>query len=396
MTRVRISKPSPKSEPTGIDRLYKRVGIRKISFYYKFPDNREETLASAPSRDRAAVAAAERIAKRQALDIQAGQVIVGSVADAIERFEEEVDQNHFLAQGVDAKAVRKSTYRRLTQFFGRMDPKRLEMIHGYQYLDARAKAGAPAGANKDMALMSTMCRYWIKWGVIRANPFIGLMLNETDRDVRTIERRQVLKFYLWSLKQQQAYRTMGIAAMFCYLTGYRAAEVRPYHMSGLTDEGVRVVGAKRKKGEAPTVKLRLWSPRLRTVVERAKRGRKVSSVFLFPNRKGRMYSKSGWASVWQDAMYAYIGARDPAIASEWEAKKVREKAQRAGAPAAAVPLKLTEHPDYFALSDARPAAITSKLENREADAYDFAAHASPATTHRNYDRRKVKKASATE
>ena len=393
---VRTSKPSPKSEPTGIDRLYKRVGARKVSFYYKFPDSREQTLATAPRADRAAVADAERNAKRQALDIQAGQILVGSVADAIERFEDEEDARHFLSQGKDAKAVRTSAYRRLTRFFGRMDPKALEMIHGYQYLDARAKSGAPAGANKDMALMSTMCRYWIKWGVIRANPFTGLMLNETDRDVRTIERRQVVRFYLWSLKQDQAYRTMGVAAMFCYLTGYRAAEVRPYHMSGLADEGVRVLAAKRKKGEAQSVKLRRWSPRLRAVVERAKRGRKVASVFLFPNRKGQMYSKSGWASVWQDAMYAYIGARDPEIAAEWEAKKARERAQRAGALAPSVALKLTEHPDYFALSDARPLAITKKLDNQDRDAFDFAGHANPATTLKNYDRRKVKKAGATE
>ncbi|WP_155628993.1 tyrosine-type recombinase/integrase [Burkholderia stagnalis] len=207
-----------------------------------------------------------------------------------------------------------------------------------------------------MALMSTMCNYWIQWGLIKANPFVGMMQNKAEKDVRAIERHQILRFYLWALRQDQAYRTMGVAAMFCYLTGFRAAEVRPYHVPGLTDVGVRVVGAKRKKGEAQTVKLRHWSPRLHAVVERAKRGRKVDSLFLFPNRKGQMYSKSGWASVWQDAMYA----------------------------------------DYFSLQDIRPAALTTKLENRSADAYDFAAHSNPSTTHRHYDRRKVKAASATE
>jgi hypothetical protein len=57
---------------------------------------------------------------------------------------------------------------------------------------------------------------------------------------------------------------------------------------------------------------------------------------------------------------------------------------------------LVEHPMYFSLLDIRPAAITKKAEQRAADLYDFAAHANPATTHRHYDRRKVKKASATE
>ncbi|WP_175958424.1 hypothetical protein [Burkholderia sp. BCC0405] len=177
--------------------------------------------------------------------------------------------------------------------------------------------------------------------------------------------------------------------------------MRPYHTSGLSDAGVLVVGAKRKKGEAQTVKLRHWSPRLRAVVERAKRGRKTDSLLLFPNRKGLMYSKSGWASVWQDAMYAYIGAYDAEIAKEFEVKKMREAAQRIAnrinrPVKGGMELMLTKHADYFSLQDIRPAAITTKLTNRDSDAYDFAAHSNPGTTHRHYDRRKVKAASATE
>lgn len=57
---------------------------------------------------------------------------------------------------------------------------------------------------------------------------------------------------------------------------------------------------------------------------------------------------------------------------------------------------VTGHPMYFALQDVRPAAITKKFEERSADVYDFAAHANPATTHKNYDRRRIKRASATE
>jgi integrase len=395
----RTSKPSRKAvnEPTGIDRLYKRIGARKVSFWYKYPDGRSETIATVLRGDRPAIAEAERIAKRKALDIQAGHIIAGSVADAIDRFKTEVDPYHFRDQSRDGKYVRNSAYERLTKFFGRMSPMKLETHNGYQYLDVRAKGGAPIGANKDLALMQTMCNYWIKWGIIKTNPFVGMMLNTADKDVRTIQRAHVVKFYLWSLRQKQSYRTMGLAAMFCYLTGFRAAEVRPFHMAGITDEGVKVVGAKRKRGEAATLKLRSWSTRLRVVVERAKRDRAVDSVFLFPNRKGQTYSKSGWASVWQDAMYAFIGASDRAIAREYGIKKQREAAQRVGKPITGeFKLLLTQHPMYFSMLDIRPAAITTKLENRDADAYDFAAHANPSTTHAHYDRRKVKRARATE
>jgi integrase len=403
---ARTSKPSRENhvatnESTGIDRLYKRYGARKISFWYKYPDGRSETLTTAPRGDRAEIAIAERSAKRKALDIQAGQVIAGSVADMIDRFKTDIAPTHFRDQSKDGLGVRNGAYERLTKFFGRMAPNSLETFHGYQYLDQRAKAGAPIGANKDMALMQTICNYAVRWGVIKANPFVGLMQNQADKDVRTIERSQIVRFYLWALRQDQAYRTMGLAAMFCYLTGFRAAEIRPYHMAGITDAGVKVVNAKRKKGESETLKLRHWSTRLRVVVERAKRDRKVASLFLFPNRRGQPYSKSGWGSVWQDAMYTYIGGFDPAIATEYEEKKKREAAQRIARrrdnpTSETVDLQLTNHPAYFSMLDIRPAAITTKLENRDDDAYDFAAHANPSTTHQHYDRRKVKAAKATE
>ena len=76
----------------------------------------------------------------------------------------------------------------------------------------------------------------------------------------------------------------------------------------------------------------------------------------------------------QDTMLAWIGSMDIAINAK----------------------DLVEHSMYFSLQDIRPAAITTKLRNRNTDAYDFAAHANPSTTHKNYDRRKEKKASTTE
>lgn len=57
---------------------------------------------------------------------------------------------------------------------------------------------------------------------------------------------------------------------------------------------------------------------------------------------------------------------------------------------------IVSHAQYFALQDVRPAAITKKMEQGSTDVYDFAAHANPATTHKSYDRRAVKKARATE
>jgi integrase len=429
MPKHQTSAPSRK-ERTGIDRLYKRVGKRKVSFYYQHPDGTSETLATATLGDRQATIEAERTAKRKALDIQQGVIVAGSVADLIDRFRTDEDPHHYRDQSKDGIAVRRGVYENLIRFFGQMHPTALKTIHGYQYVEARAKAGAPVKAWKELYAFSTICKKAIRWGVMEHNPFTDMDTDPHDKDVRTVERSQVVRFYLWSRRQDNRNaRLMGCLAMFTYLTGFRAAEVRPLLKTAVTKQGVAVEGAKRKKGEAPVLKLREWTPRLRLVVarieqaqvhmaqmpaevvqtlaqitvkiasgmsaksavkeagmkestyyywlKRAKKDERVKpteSTYLFPAKGGKCYTKSGLFSTWQDVMLDYVRSLDAGVTAD----------------------KLVEHRDYYSPLDIRPAAITAKLESRDADAYDFAAHANPATTHRHYDRRKVKKAKATE
>lgn len=80
---------------------------------------------------------------------------------------------------------------------------------------------------------------------------------------RAVTRRQVLRFYLWSLRPRQNYRTLGCAAMFTYLTGFRAVEVRPFLKTGIRADGVVVLSAKCEKGQKVVEKARDWSTRLR-------------------------------------------------------------------------------------------------------------------------------------
>lgn len=391
-----------RKERTGVDRLYKRVGKRKVSFYYQYKDGTSETLAVADTGDRQAVSEADRKAKRLAMDINEGQIISGSVADMIDRFKIDIAPKHYLDQSKDGLAVRNSSYVNLTKFFGKMAPAALKTVHGYQYLDAQAKDGAPVKANKELSLLSTICHYAVRWGMIEANPFTGMMQNKTDKSTRIISRGQVVRFYLWSLRQVPTYRNLGCAAMFCYLTGFRSAEVRPFRVNGLQNDGVKVISAKRKKGELEVAKLREWSVRLRTVVARAKQTHGTARMYLFANSTGGAYTRSGWGSIWSDAMFEWIASFDPVVAKELARKKEWELSYKNAydrdkkIAKFESDFKLIEHHQYFSLMNVRPAAITTKLRNRDADAYDFAAHANPSTTHKHYDNRKEKKASATE
>jgi hypothetical protein len=100
-------------------------------------------------------------------------------------------------------------------------------------------------------------------------------------------------------------------------------------------------------------------------------------------------------------MFDWITSFDQQVAAELAAKREWEVLYRAARKTGVYiapheGYKLSDHPDCFALSDMRPAAITTKLRNRTDDAYDFAAHANPATTHRHYDRHTERRAKATE
>ena len=428
MKKLQTSKPS--KERTGIDRLYKRSGRRMVSFYYQHPDNTNETLASAPAGDKQAIREAEVVAKRKAIDIQQGKVIAGSIAEVIERFKSEVDPEHYRDQSKEGIAVRNGIYRNLTAFFGKMAPQSLKTIHGYQYVEARAAAGAAKKAWKELYTFSTICKKAVRWGLMDANPFVDMDTDVFDKDVRAVVRSQIIRFYLWSQRQDNRNaRLMGCKALLTYLTGFRTAEVRPMLATACTPQGIAVVGAKRKRGEAEVMKLREWSPRLRMVVKRTEQARKYmppipaetsatlaniavliakgesakkatalsgmkestyyywinrikkdervkpqESAYMFPTAAGSCYTKGGLTSTWQEVMLAYVKTLDQAVTEK----------------------SLTKHPEYYALMDIRPAAITAKLDKRAADAYDFAAHADPSTTHRDYDRRKVRRAAATE
>lgn len=148
---------APAWEKTGIARLYKRVGKRRISWIYKHLDGRSQTLASAVLGDRAARYDAERLASKLTVEIQQGVVVAGAVSEMIERFELKEDPTYYQDQSKDGKKIRKGMYTNLIKFFGRMVPAELTVRHGYQYLEDRAAAGAPIKANKELSQFSVIC-----------------------------------------------------------------------------------------------------------------------------------------------------------------------------------------------------------------------------------------------
>ncbi|MFF7399831.1 hypothetical protein ACFZAI_25495 [Achromobacter sp. NPDC008082] len=127
-----------------------------------------------------------------------------------------------------------------------------------------------------------------------------MMTNRFTTWAELVSRRQVLRFYPWSVKQRQNCRVMGCAAMFTYLTEFCPSENRPFLKTGLTSYGDIIFSTKRKKGLFEVLKIGEWSTRLR---DRAKTG----SKYLFAPKKALRGTRSdGSESSWKGAQLAWI------------------------------------------------------------------------------------------
>nr|WP_249179737.1 hypothetical protein [Burkholderia dolosa] len=143
--------------------------------------------------------------------------------------------------------------------------------------------------------------------------------------------------------------------------------MRELHRQSIRPEGVEVPIGKRKAGEQQRVKLVLWSPQLKAVIDEALALQRTSSVHVFGNTAGRVYTHSGWNTNWSRLMGYY------------------EK----GAQARGVPF------ERFALRDMRPAAVTDRQEEGDDRIIDATGHADERMINKTDDRRRARKVRAT-
>ncbi|KUZ95460.1 hypothetical protein WI40_17160 [Burkholderia ubonensis] len=60
--------------------------------------------------------------------------------------------------------------------------------------------------------------------------------------------------------------------------------------------------AKREAGEQQRLKLVMWSPELKAVIDEALALQRTSSVHVFGNTAGQVYTRSGWNTNWSRQM----------------------------------------------------------------------------------------------
>lgn len=160
-----------------------------------------------------------------------------TVYDLIDRYLKEISPTK-------AESTHKSNLsaaKNLLKRFGHMNPLMLRARHAYQYLDLRAREGAPVRANREFALLSTIMTHAVRWGVIDSTPFQGIIRNpEKPRD-RLVTNEEVAIFYKYCPRWLQLYVDLKLA------TGLRQKDMLELNSKNWVDTiGLRVHTSKGK------------------------------------------------------------------------------------------------------------------------------------------------------
>lgn len=365
--------------PDGLPfRLYARHGKHKVSFGYKLPDGTWAFRLSAPAGNREAIAAIRKEAIERAEILNGDAVEPGTCEALIARYfkwQESMPKGSEMRKAQITLDENRRESLSLIKVFGKLAPADIKPKHVYGYLDKRAEKGAPAKANKEIALLSAVLEYGRRRGELETNPCRGIKYNPTKPRQKVV-RLADLEFALEVARSRpasdknadaSAYVTQALCAMAAYLTVSRPTEMRELRRQAVGEHGITVPIGKRKRGQMAREKLVEYSPELRAVITEALSLQRLASLYVFGNTSGQPYTRSGWTTNWNRLM-TYCEA---------EAKKREIAFER------------------FTLADMRPTATTDRMDEGDDRIMDATGHADDRMVRQVYDRRRQRKVRAT-
>ncbi|QOT74862.1 tyrosine-type recombinase/integrase [Cupriavidus basilensis] len=358
---------SRRKTPDGLPfRLYRREGKFKVSYGYKLPDGKWAFRLSAQRNNAEAVAEIDREARRRADELNGDAVLAGTTQalfDAYFSWQEglpEADERKKAAVTLTENRVEAKT---VCKVFGKVKPAAIKPHHIYRYLDLRAKQGAPAKANKEVALLSATLEYGRRLGELERNPCTGIKYNPTKPRQKYVRPEEVALAVEIARVRGGSYLILALCVQTAYLTVSRPEEMRSLVRQAITPDGLLVPVGKRKAGQMQRTKVVRWSPALRQAVDEALALQRTASVYVFGNTSGQVYSRSGWNTIWKRLM-GYCG----------------KAAEERGVTFSS-----------FTLADMRPSAVTDRMEEGDDRITDATGHADGKMVAKIYDRRRVRK-----
>lgn len=187
----------------------------------------------------------------------------------------------------------------LRAYFGRMRLQDVTQPHIYRYLDERGKS-SQVQANRELALLSHMYRYAVRWGDIHhsENPCVRI------QRFKEMPRKRYVEDWEYSAFKDHAGSLIAAYMDFKYLTGLRQGDILAIRRDQLRDDGIHVTVG--KTGQKIVIQ---WSEDLRRAVDAVGQlKRPVRGLYLFCTRTGQPYTGNGFRSIWQRKMRSALQA----------------------------------------------------------------------------------------
>lgn len=359
-------------KPDGLPfRLYERRGKFKVSYVYKLRGGKSAFWLSAPINKPDAVAQIRQDAIRRAEVLNGNAKSLGSTEDLFNRYF--AWQGKMPIESEDRKASvtldeNKVESKNLIKVFGAMEPQDILPKDVYGYLSARREKGAPAKANKEIALLSAVLEYGRQLGLLNVNPCRGIKYNKTKPSQKYVSANEIELMLKMARMRGGSYQILALCLYTAYMTVSRPQEMRSLTRQSLLAEGIEIAVGKRKRGHPQRTKLILWSPDLKATVDEALSLQRTKSVYIFANTAGQVYTRSGFTTILNRLM---TFCERKAIGDGDEFKR-------------------------FTLADMRPTAVTDRMEGGDKFITDATGHTDERMVKKVYDRRKIKKAKATD
>ncbi len=254
--------------------LPNRVVLRHNAYYYINPvDGRWERLCKANDLSAMHRALAERL-ERQTLF---------SFNDLFDLYETRVMPN----KAASTRKIQGIYLKKLRSKFGARDPNSIEPPNIAEYLDG---AEAKTSANREIALLSNVFTYGVRWGRVKRNPCLGVVRNtEKPRKVYVSSPR------FWGA-WTDAPLQLGLAMELSLTTGQRLNDLLALKKTALHDEGIHFV--QRKTGVSIVIE---WTEWLRDVIARCAE-LSGDSPYVLVTTNGTRWTDSGFQTAWQRFM----------------------------------------------------------------------------------------------
>lgn len=361
-----------RNSPDGLPfRLYQEIGKFKVSFFYKLPSGKRAFTLSASVNNADAIINAKKQAIDRANELNGNTVQKGTVAELVERyFTWQTSMKPDDARRKARSTLEENKYesKNIVKVFGKMAPDTIKAKHIYGYLAIRADAGAPAKANKEIALLSAILEYGRTRGELETNPCRGIKYNPTKPNQKYVSHADLDYAMAEARVRGGSYLILSLCVYTAFLTTSRPSEMRSLMRKDIKEDGLEIDIGKSRANQAKKKKLVKWSPKLKATINEAISLQRTQGMLIFANTDGQEYTRSGWTTIWTRLM-TYCEA----------------KAKEEG-------IEFTR----FTLADMRPKSVTERKEAGETNVADSTGHSDERMINKTYDRRKIKQVNSTE